>query len=79
MDDLHIRTREGIETARLAGKQIGGVTGKKLIIKKAQTAKVLIRKYSRDFDGSLSDAETIKLIGLARNTYYKYKHELRLE
>ena len=30
-----------------------------------------------DFDGTLCDADCIKLIGIARNTYYKYKRELR--
>lgn len=77
VDDLHQRTREGIATARLAGKQIGGVTGKKLNIKKAEPAKQLILKHSRDFHGTLSDSECMKLIGIARNTYYRYKAELR--
>ena len=77
VDDLHQRTREGIATARLAGRQIGGVPGKKLTIKKAEPAKQLILKHSRDFGGTLSDAECIKLIGVARNTYYRYKAELR--
>ena len=77
VDDLHQRTREGIETARRSGKQIGGVTGKKLHVKKAEPAKAMIRRYSRDFDGSLSDAECIRLIGISRNTYYKYKNEMR--
>lgn len=36
-----------------------------------------IRKYSRDFDGTLSDTDCMKLIGIARNTYYKYKRELK--
>ena len=76
VDDLHARTREGIETARLSGKQIGGVTGRKLNVKKAESAKKMIRRYSRDFDGSLSDMECMRLIGIARNTYYKYKREL---
>lgn len=75
--DLHQRTKEGIETARLHGKQIGGQTGRKLNVKKAAPAKDQIRKYSRDFDGTLNDAECMKLIGLARNTYYKYKRELK--
>ena len=74
--DLHARTREGIETARLAGKQIGGVPGKKLNVKKAEPAKQLILKHSRDFGGTLSDVECMKLISIARNTYYKYKREL---
>ena len=34
VDDLHQRTKEGIETARLAGKQIGQQIGKKLNVKK---------------------------------------------
>lgn len=77
VQDLHQRTKEGIETARLNGKQIGGVTGKKLTTKKSITAKQQIQKYSKDFDGSLADAEVMKLTGLARNTYYKYKRQLR--
>lgn len=74
--DLRQRTKEGIETARLNGKSIGCPTGKKKVIKKAKTSKELIKKYSKDFNGSLSDKDTMKLIGIARNTYYKYKKEL---
>lgn len=77
VDDLHQRTREGIETARLAGKQIGGVTGKRLNVKKAAPMKETILKHSKDFEGTLSDAECMKLTGLARNTFYKYKKELK--
>lgn len=77
--DLHQRTREGIETARLAGKQIGMVQGKKLNVKKAAATKEAIRKYSKDFDGTLNDKDAIVLVGVARNTYYKYKKELLQE
>ena len=79
VDDLHQRTREGIATAKLNGKQIGGVSGRKLNVKKADPAKKLILKYSRDFNGTLSDGECMKLIGIARNTYYRYKAQLRSE
>ena len=79
VDDLHQRTREGIETARLNGKQIGAVKGKKLNVKKAAPAKELIQKYSRDFNGTLTDKEAMKLIGIANNTFYKYKRELKDE
>jgi len=75
--DLHQRTREGLLTARLNGKQIGQVPGRKLHVKKAAAAKELILKHSRDFNGTLADTDCIKLIGIARNTYYKYKRELR--
>lgn len=74
--DLQQRTKEGIKTARLNGKQIGGVTGKKLVTKKSIQAKADIKKYSKDFEGTLKDTEVMKLTGLARNTYYKYKKEL---
>lgn len=74
--DLRQRTREGIETARLEGKQIGQLTGKKLTTKKSVETKPIIRKHAKCFGGQLKDSELIKLTGLARNTYYKYKREL---
>ena len=77
VEDLHQRTREGIETARLNGKQIGQRPGAKLITKKSIAAKETIRKHSQDFNGSLNDLEVMQLTGLSRNTYYKYKRELR--
>lgn len=77
VDDLHQRTKEGMLTAKLNGKQIGQQPGRKLTVKKAIASKEAIRKYSKDFDGTLSDADCMKLIGIARNTYYKYKRELR--
>jgi DNA invertase Pin-like site-specific DNA recombinase len=77
VDDLHQRTKEGIETARLNGKQIGQRRGNHLIIKKEAPAKEKIIKYSKDFSGSLSDKDCIRLVGVSRNTYYKYKMELK--
>lgn len=77
--DLHQRTKEGIETARLNGKQIGQKQGAKLVTKKSLESKKLIQKHSKDFDGALSDVDCMKLIGLARNTYYKYKKEIKEE
>ena len=77
VEDLHQRTREGIETARLNGKQIGQRKGAQLVTKKSIAAKEIILKHSKDFNGTLSDAEVIKLTGLARNTFYKYKIALK--
>lgn len=79
VDDLHQRTKEGIETARKNGKQIGQKEGTKLKIKKKAPAMQQIRKLSRDFCGTNTDAEVIKIIGISRNTYYKYKRELTEE
>ena len=76
VDDLHQRTRDGIETARLAGKQIGQKQGAKLNVKKAEPAKEMIKKYNKDFGGQLNNEETWKLIGISKMTFYKYKREL---
>lgn len=77
--DLQQRTKEGIETARRKGKQIGIVKGQKLTTKKSLEAKEKIRKYSRDFQGMLQDKEVIELCKISRNSYYKYKKELMNE
>ena len=77
--DLHQRTKEGIQTARLKGKQIGQRPGNKLKVKKKAPAKEIILKHSKTFGGSLSDSEVMLLAKLSRNTYYKYKTELKKE
>lgn len=79
VSDLHQRTKEGIETARRNGKQIGRQHGSTVTTKKSVQAKKDILKYSKDFNGTLSDVDCMRLIGIARNTYYKYKAELRIE
>ena len=73
VSDLHQRTREGLLTARLNGKQVGFET------KKAREAKQIIRTHCKTFGGTLDDTECMKLTGLARNTYYKYKRQIRAE
>lgn len=77
--DLHKYTKEGLETARRNGKQIGQQKGRKLNVKKAVSAKEIIRRHSKNFGGTLSDAECIRLSGVSRNTYYKYKKEISEE
>lgn len=79
VQDLRQRTKEGIETARLNGKKIGIKEGTKLVTKKSIAAKEQIKKYSKDFEGTLKDTEVMKIIGIARNTYYKYKKEIMEE
>ncbi len=81
VQDLHERTREGIREAKRKGKQVGRVTGMTVTTKKSLEAKRLMREYSRDFDGTLNDIDTMTQIRarvgkLSRNSYYKYKKEL---
>lgn len=76
---LHQRTKEGIETARLNGKQIGLEKGTKLTTKKSLVAKEVIKKHNKDFGGSLSNEDTWKLARISKMTFYKYKKELLSE
>jgi len=89
VDYLHTRTKEGIQAVKDANeqyildgeldkvKQIGGVSGKKLTTKKSIEKKAEIQKHSVDFGGTLNDVDCMKLTRLSRNTYYKYKKELK--
>lgn len=77
VDDLHQRTAEGLITAKMNGKQVGQPKGAKLITKKSVAAKEIIKKHSKDFDGTLEDTDVIKLAEISRNSFYKYKKELR--
>lgn len=79
VQDLRQRTKEGLVTARLNGKQVGNEKGTKLTTKKSKAAKEIIRKRSRDFAGTLKDDEVMKLAGISRNTYYAYKKQLTAE
>ncbi len=73
---LHQRTSEGVRRAQAEGKRVGRANGVKVTTKKSISMKANIKKLSRDFDGKNTDAEVIKILGLARGTYYKYKREM---
>ena len=77
VDDLHQRTKEGIVTARINGKQIGQIEGAKLNSKIANSAKAIILKYSKTFGGQLNDTECMTLAKCSRPSFYKYKAELK--
>ena len=79
VDYLHKRTSEGVRRAQAEGKQVGRSNGSRIETKKAKAQKQIILKHSKDFGGSLNDADCMKLTGLARNTYYKYKREIKEE
>lgn len=91
VDFLHKRTSEGVQNAkrRYHEETIKGVEHKKdlpgrkqgavIETKKAKETKAIILKLSKDFNGTNTDAEVMKITNLARNTYYKYKRELKAE
>ena len=81
-DDLSKRTRDGIRAKRIERAEAGQPEpfdfnrGKTIETKKAKAAKETIKQHSRAFGGTLSDPECMKLAGISRNSFYKYKREL---
>lgn len=70
-------TKAGVERARAAGKQIGLPRGTKLETQKSFIAKEIILQRSKDFLGNCTDDECIRLAKVSRNTFYKYKREIK--
>ena len=79
VQDLHRRTSEGLVTAKLQGKRVGTPKGTTFETKKAVAAKKKMLEVCRDFGGTLSDKDAMKVVGVASNTFYKYKRELKFE
>lgn len=83
--DICKRVKDGMRAAQIAAaergeaKTYGAQPGVKLTTKKSIAAKEVIRQHSKDFDGTLSDVDCLKLAGCSRNSFYKYKAELRAE
>lgn len=77
--DLHSRISQGMREAKKNGVKIGLPKGSTLITKKALECMAIIKKHSKDFGGSLEDKDVIKLCGCSRNSYYKYKRELKIK
>lgn len=77
LKNIHQRTSEGLLTAKLNGKRVGTPKGTKLTTKKSIQAKEIIIKHYKVFgNGTLNATETMKLAGIDKNTFYKYKREL---
>jgi DNA invertase Pin-like site-specific DNA recombinase len=79
VDFLHMRTAEGLAKAKANGKQVGRVQGQTFETKKSKAMKQEILRLSKDFNGTNKDSEVMNITGLSRNTYYKYKSEIKAE
>lgn len=78
--DLRKRTSEALQIKKITeGATLGRRPGAKIETKKAKEMKEKIKKMSKDFNGTLKDAEIIEILKIARNSYYKYKKTLKLE
>ena len=86
--DLHGRISEGVRIAQkryyqeeLEGKPHekelpGRPQGRTYTTTKSVEMKAKIEKMSKDFSGTMSDKEVMEVLGIARNSYYKYKREM---
>ena len=91
VDLLHERTSGGVRAAHERylreealglpheKNDVGIPKGTKLITKKSIECKKRIKELSRNFNGNNTDAECIKILGINRNTFYKYKKQLTEE
>lgn len=77
--DLHTRISQGMRESKKNGKQIGLTKGTTLVTEKSVQCKSIIKKHAVDFGGTLSDKEVMTLCNVSRNSYYKYKRELKEE
>lgn len=89
LEFLGARTKEGLkpikqkrsEEIALYGKAktpLGRPSGN-YITKKEIESKKIIKDKSIDFNGTNTDSEVIKLCGISRASFYKYKREVRKE
>lgn len=62
VDYLRKRTSEGVRKAQLAGKRVGTPKESSLDVRKRKPIEDLIKKYSRDFDGTLTDVEVMAIL-----------------
>lgn len=74
--DLHVRTSEGMKAKHAGAKISESRTGNTYETKKSKEMKGKIRKMAKCYEGNMTDREVMEVLGLARNTYYKYKREM---
>ena len=91
VDLLHKRVSEGMRVANqkweedeMLGREhdkrkSGRQKGSTIETRKAMEAKRVILLHSKDFGGSLGDADCMKLAGVSRNSFYKFKRQIREE
>lgn len=76
MESLGRKAMQGI-TIENGGNPVGRPAGTTLETKKAEESKQKILRLSADFDGYMHDQELIKYLGISRNSFYKYKADLK--
>lgn len=77
--DLRERTKEGLRVTKAKGTALGRKQGDTYTTKKEKEMREKIKKLAKDFGGNLKDIEVFTLLGITKNTYYKYKKNIILE
>ena len=77
--DIRIRTKEGLRVKKSQGVILGRRVGSKIQTKKSIEMKEKIKLLAKDFGGNLKDIQVIEVLKISRNTYFKYKRELKEE
>ena len=77
--DIRIRTKEGLRVKKSQGVLLGRRVGSKIQTKKSIEMKEKIKLLAKDFGGNLKDIQVIEILKISRNTYFKYKRELKEE
>lgn len=72
-------TKIGLQKAKENGKRVGIPKGTKLTTKKSIEMKEKIKELNYNFNGSMSNEDTYKFLGISRNTFYKYRQEIIAE
>lgn len=73
----HKRTADGMRASGASDKIRKARTGKKFETPKSKEMKQKIRKMAKSFGGNMTDKEVIETLKIARNTYFKYKKEMK--
>lgn len=74
---LRMRIKEGIRERKAKGLPVGRQANTTITTKQSIESKEKILKYNKSFGGALNNEETWTLIGISRNTFYRYKYELK--
>lgn len=69
----------GIQARKDKGLKVGTPKNTKLTTAKSREMKPKIKSMSKHFDGIMKDTEVIAALGITKNTFYKYKKELKAE
>lgn len=72
--DLRQRVREGISKSK---KKQGIDKGTKLVTKKSLVMKDKMKRHLKTFDGTDTDSQFMRDNKIARNTFYKYKRDIK--